>query len=319
MVSNSLVLRFELNQLVLSPSIGEYLLEGWNQIDLVGIIALYVACAAHFLDSPAVLSQVGAIGVLLNSGSILKLLQPLQKDIGTLIKVITMTSKAPEVLGFGLVMLVLIYGFGAAFIVSMPTNDAFYTANATIWPGVLTTSMAVMAQDFKIDDYEVGVPLVMFVLFLYIVIIVMFNVLIAIVSELYTNVMVTADVEVYQRRAEAIIAEEALMSPADLVNKAFFPQFLEVLQVAAGEEKVEQVKVSEVQEDVAQLHATVEEVRTELKDEIGKMTQQMSKLEALVVQVLEQGRKPTPAASGFHSAVGQVMARSRGGGGHGGI
>ena len=265
-----------------------------------------------------VLSQVGAIGVLLNAISFLKLLQPIQKETGTLIKVISSLSSSLEVLGFGSVMLVLIWGFGAAFIVSMPNNDAFYTANATIWPGLLTTTMAVMAQDFDIDDYEGFVPLTMFLLFLYIVIIVMFNVLIAIVSDLYANVMVTADVEVDQRRAEAIISEEALMSEADLSSKAFFPEFLEVLQVAVGEERVEQVKVSQVQADVAQLHATVatvEQTTTELKDGQEKMAAQMTKLEGLVVQLLEQGRKPTPAASGFHSAVGQVVARSRAGSG----
>ena len=51
----------------------------------------------------------------------------------------------------------------------------------------------------------------MFILFLYIVIIVMFNVLIAIVSDLYNDVKLTQDVEVDTRRAEAIINAEAHM------------------------------------------------------------------------------------------------------------
>ena len=65
-VTNSLVVRQEWKQRGLT-SIGEYLQEGWNQIDLAGIIALYTACAAHFLDGHFVLSQIGGAGILLNA------------------------------------------------------------------------------------------------------------------------------------------------------------------------------------------------------------------------------------------------------------
>ena len=42
------------------------------------------------------------------------------RAMGTLIQVLTRTGSSPEVLGFGGVTIVLIWGFGAAFSVSMP-------------------------------------------------------------------------------------------------------------------------------------------------------------------------------------------------------
>jgi hypothetical protein len=314
-VTNSLVVRQEWRQRGLT-SIGDYLQEGWNQIDLAGIITLYAACAAHFLDGHFVLSQIGGAGILLNALSFLKLLQPFSST-GTMIKVLVNTASSPDVLGFVKVMLVLIFGFGMAFAVSMPTNDAFYTTNGTIFPGLLTTTMA-MAQDFDIDQYHGFVPMAMFLLFLYLVIIVMFNVLIAIVSTLFDNVMETADVEVDQQRADAIIDEEALMSDADRSNAEYFPHYIEILQRESGEQNAEHVTSRQVQEDVAEMKAEmkleVAELRAELRLQNEKSAAQNEKMLEMMSTLLAQQPKPSSPANGpskFHSVVGQVMAQSR--------
>jgi hypothetical protein len=292
----------------------EHLSAGWNLCDLAGIIALFVATAAHFTGSTVLLQQIGAVGVLLNAFSLLKLVQPLYKSMGTLIEVLTQTSTSPEVLGFGGVMVVLIWGFGAAFTVSMPHNEAFFTANRTVLPGLLTATMA-MVGDFDVDQYEFGTPFVMFILFLYLVIIVMFNVLIAIVSELYIEVKISEDVEVYRRRAEAIVSAEARMSNTDKQDSAYFPEFLEVLRVEADGESVRHVKISQVQEDVAQLSAKVDQQSAEQSKKIEslgkKMAADVADLKALVAQlVVQQGQaRPVP---GLSSAVGNIMARNRG-------
>ena len=102
----------------------EYLGSGWNIIDVVGIMALYIAAAGHFLRLPFVVQQVGAVGVLANAFSLLQLLQPFPLT-GALIKIITSTITSQEVVGFMSVVAVLIWGFSAAFAVSNPTNEAF--------------------------------------------------------------------------------------------------------------------------------------------------------------------------------------------------
>ena len=75
LLSNSLVLKREIRQLC-SSSAREYLSDPWNMSDLSGIAALYVASAAHFTRQPFLVQQVGALGVLLNSASLLQLLRP---------------------------------------------------------------------------------------------------------------------------------------------------------------------------------------------------------------------------------------------------
>jgi hypothetical protein len=233
--------------------------------------------------------------------------------MGTLIEVLTRTGWHADVLGFAVVMIVLVWGFGAAFSVSMPNNEAFYTANGTVFPGLLTTTMA-MVGDFHVEQFEYGVPLAMFILFLYIVIVVMFNVLIAIVSELYADVKATEDEEVDMRRAEAIISAEARMSNTELCNAEYFPEFLEILRVEFADERVEQVRVGQVQEELAEFRAAVDLQNEKIAADVAEMKMdmkaEMAELKALMVQLLPH-KKPSRAASSFHSGVGQVVAQNR--------
>ena len=162
----------------------------------------------------------------------------------------------------------------------------------------------------------------MFLLFLYLVIIVMFNVLIAIVSTLFDNVMETADVEVDQQRADAIIDEEALMSDADLSNAVYFPHFVEILQKESGDQNAEHVTSRQVQEDVAEMKAEMKlevaelraELRAEMKLQNEEIKLQNEKMFEMMATLLAQQPKPSSPANGpskFHSVVGQVMAQSR--------
>eukprot|EP01045_Picozoa_sp_COSAG04_P018669 COSAG04_NODE_1744_length_5718_cov_22.631073_4_plen_271_part_00 len=169
----------------LQDALGKYFAEVWNCVDLAGIVALYVASAAHFLDADFALVQVGGVGVLLNAWSVLQLLRPFS-NTGPVIKV--MTACTADVAGFMMVMAVMIWGYSVAFAVSMPASAPFvpivhqnasvYGVAAILGRPLLTTTMA-MASDFDVDQYH-HVALAMFLSFLFFVIIVNFNVLIAI-------------------------------------------------------------------------------------------------------------------------------------------
>jgi hypothetical protein len=196
----------------------------------------------------------------------------------------------------------------------MPTNEAFFSMNGTyFWPGVLTTTMA-LAQDFDVDQYHGVASMAMFLLFLYLVIIVMFNVLIAIVSDVYAEVMDTADVDLDTQRAMAIINEERLMSDADKRNLDYFPQFIEVLQKESGNDRVEHVTARQVQEDVVQLAKQMSETDEKMATKVATLEAQNEKLLEMMGSLLGQhdGRQMRAApASKFQSAVGQMVARNR--------
>lgn len=271
----------------------EYFKSGWNVCNFGGIVALYVAVAAHFTDEKFILEQVGAIGVLLNAFSLLELLQPFELT-GALIHVITETTKA--VTGWVLVMLVLIWGFAASFAVSMPTNVAFITTNATVLPGLLTTAMA-MVGDFDVDQYE-HVGLWTFIVFLFLVIIVMFNVLIAIVSEIYDTVMSTTEVDVRIRRAEVIIHEEALLSTADLREVAlmaeqdpsispWFPEYLEVLEVVDSGVIDELSELSQVDSKIEALAERMQVMGKAKDEQVGDLQKAMDEMHSMMAQMLE--------------------------------
>ena len=151
---------------------------------------------------------------------------------------------------------------------------------------MLTTTMA-MVGDFDVGDYDSALGLAMFLVFLFLVIIVMFNVLIALVSELYMQVMETAEVEVRKLRARTIMDAQALMSKAAKRNEAHFPQFLEVLQPhvapppsevgklrAEMESKVESVRVSvesKVESVEINLQSKVQSVESKVDSAVSKM------------------------------------------------
>ena len=262
---------------------------GWNLIDLLGIVALYVAAAAHFGNEPFVLEQVGAVGVLANAFSLLQLLQPFQAT-GTLIKVITSTIQSPDIIGFVGVLCVLIWGFSAAFCVSMPTNTAFFNASSTlVVPGLLTSWFA-MLGDFDVDAYSNNLALVMFLVSQFIVLIVMFNVLIAIVSDIFSEVMETAEVEVRKLRATTIIDAQALMGKAARRNEAHFPHYLEVLQphVATPPSEVSELR-AEIATVESNLQVKVEGVESNLQSKVesveGKVEGVEGKVDAMADDV----------------------------------
>ena len=290
-----------------SEELKKYFTDPWNNIDLAGILALYVAILAHFLDADFVLMQVGGLGVLLNAWSVLQLLRPFSST-GPMIKV--MTASTRDVLGFMLVMSVMIWGYSVAFAVSMPKNKAFLPQNATMSEIVasigrpwLTTTMA-MVGDFDVDEYE-HVALVMFLSFLFFVIIVNFNVLIAIVSERFNVVMETAEVEVRKLRAELMINDEARMSDAERSNAEWFPEYLEVLQVDSADpqtgfrqhedtlsSRLENVAAEEARlATEAKVDATSEK-QDLLAADVGQVAADVAQLKALMTQLVEQTKPP---------------------------
>ena len=105
----------------------------------------------------------------------------------------------------------------------------------------------------------------------------------------------------------------SMAGSTELRNPAYFPEFLEVLRVEIGSEKVEQVKVRQVQEDVAKLSAKVDENMAEQTAHNGKIADDVAELKALMVQLLGQGTAPAAksASSSFQSSVAQVMTQNR--------
>jgi hypothetical protein len=143
-----------------------------------------------------------------------------------------------------------------------------------------------MTGDSDVDQYQ-HIALATFIFFLFLVNIVMFNVLIAIVSEIYDNTMATALVDVRKRQAEVIIQQEGLMSTADLGNADYFPEFLEVLVKTKDGKPVGLVKEEVTSETIA---GEMTELKASQQKLGAKMATEISELKSMMAQLIEQTR-----------------------------
>jgi hypothetical protein len=201
---------------------------------VAGILALYGAAVAHLIDSQVLLQHVGSLGVLLNGFSFLQLLTPFEST-GPLIK--TVIEILNDISGYVKVLVVLLWTFSVSFAVAMPKNDAFVDSSTGPLVGMLTSFEAIVGS-FHMSDFQNSESTAFFLLYLFGMVVIMLNLLIAIMADSYEKVKESEVVEARKLRAETIIDEEALMSDADLANPGYFPRFLQVLRATEGQDEV---------------------------------------------------------------------------------
>ena len=179
-------------------ALGAYLSSGWNLIDIAGIVALYGASAAHFANSELLLQRVGSLGVLLNAFSLLKLLTPFEAT-GPLIK--TVIEILIDIKGYIIILVLLLWGFSVSFAVAMPSNDAFFDGTAGPLVGLLTSFKAIVGS-FHMSDFRTVEVTAFFLVYLFGMMGIMLNLLIAIMADSYEKVKELEIVEARKLRAQ---------------------------------------------------------------------------------------------------------------------
>ena len=281
LLTNSLVLRREVNQIWMNSvhsdgccsAVWRHLVNGWNLCDLTGVMAVYCACASYlgFLGDQSTVETIGSIAVLLNAFSILPLLLPF-RTTGLLVQTMIGMANDDDIRGYMIVTSVLLYGFSMAFCVSMP--DEFGPAT-----GILS-SFEAMIGAFHLSNYNGNAEtLTFFLVFSFVMVIVMLNLLIAVMSDVYTDSKDHIQSLLPLQRVQLIVDCEARMSDADRRNAAYFPEFLQVLR------PVENV------EDAADEWAGVSGQVSAVRDEVGAVKresrQMMQKVDALAAEMKE--------------------------------
>lgn len=188
---------------------GEYgRASGWNMLDIAGVAALYTSVSAHTAGLNSVLAYSGALGVLFNFLSILQLLRPYEVT-GPVIKMTTTILLNGDIKGFLCVSLLLLVGFSAAFTVCMPESQFFGFNGQHGGPayGFLVV-FQFMLGTFELDNYTHPVAIMMFVLFAFVMVLVLLNLLIAMMNDCYNDVKQQSLKEVEKLRAETIMSLE---------------------------------------------------------------------------------------------------------------
>ena len=189
---------------------------------------------------------------------------------GPLIKILT--EIIYELRHFLVVIAVLLTGFSCAFAVSMPDNAAFNDGSqdgmGLLSSGVLTSYVAMLGA-FEVSDYTNPESTVFFVVFLFLIVVIMLNLLIALMADTFERVMESWVFESRKMRVETIIEQELLMNDSD--NADCFPAFLQVLRPV---------------EDVADEWAGVSGQVSAVREEVGAVKRQvMQKVDALAVEM----------------------------------
>lgn len=163
--TNSTMLYHEVRQMRLD-GFPVYLSDGWNLCDLSGIVALYTACVAHWLNHASMVESVGSVGLLFNCFSVLPLLMPFRMT-GLLVRTFVGMMSNPDINGFFVVSAIMVWGFAMAFAVSMPKSEALFgDAGGGPLVSVLTAFEAMLGA-FHLSNYQ-GQTLAYFLLFLFV-------------------------------------------------------------------------------------------------------------------------------------------------------
>ena len=124
----------------------------------------------------------------------------------------------------------LVLEFSVSFAVSMPNNEAFHDGATGPLVGLLTSFQAVLGS-FHMSDYDTNAETqTFFVIFLFSMVIVMLNLLIAIMTDTFERVKETEELQSRRLKAETIITETMQMTEDGKRNKDYFPSYLQVLQ-----------------------------------------------------------------------------------------
>ena len=191
-----------------------------------------------------------------------------------------------DIRGFVVVVIVLLWAFTSAFTVATAGQDnaAFPEASR----GFVTVFTAALGS-FTTAHYDSETStLGGFFVFLFLVVIVMLNLLIAIMSDSYERVMEANVVEGRKLRIQTILDEEALMSSAEWDNPSYFPPYLQVLRAVDPPERAwsglsSRPQLDHLGESMAALDSRVHERLGQLEERLeGKVLARLESLEALL-------------------------------------
>lgn len=197
---------------------------------------------------------------------------------------------------FMALQVVLMLGFGAAFAVVFsnqlpcdPENDfcKFNEAYDTIVLSLLSV-FGLLLGDISVLDYfnspNPALSVFLMIVYEFLVSIVLFNMLIALMADTFVNVKEKEELEFLRGRARIICSQEETMQKKQLVSTAIFPRYLHTLELKGDEEFMSalssiqgqanetRVQLHKIQDSMQENHAKmVKELKRESKSLMGEL------------------------------------------------
>jgi hypothetical protein len=154
----------------------------------------------------------------------------------------------------------------------MPDNATFDNGEqygvGLLTSGVLTSYLAMLGA-FDIADYTNAESTSFFAIFLFLIVVIMLNLLIAIMSDVFERVIESWQFEGRKMQIETIIEQELLLN--DSQNAEYFPEYLQVLR-----------PVEEVSDEWAGVSGQISTSRDEVKQEVARVQHKVDAVEQKV-------------------------------------
>ena len=208
----------------------------------------------------------------------MRLLRPFEMT-GPLIK--TVTEILYDIRGYIQILGVLLFGYSVSFAVAMPTNPAFMDSTTGPLVGLLTSFKAIVGT-FRMTDFWNAESTAFFLVYLFGMVVIMLNLLIAIMGDSYEKVKESERVEALRERAQIIVEAERTHPRRHKYHK-----YMHFVEVADSSEPAPQ-EWEGVTGRMKQLLGEVKaEVKAEIKAEVADIKAQGEKLEAGMREIKE--------------------------------
>ena len=249
--------RHETGQLLRASSFNAHVKDFWNSLDVISLFSIFAAYSLRALEW-----IFGAVGFLQGDGkttfywsttlmavalpvTYLNTLYYMQgfDESGGLVRMII--GIIQNVRYFVMILSVCMMGFAAGFFILFEGQDGHDGDMSYRSPAMsLLYSYEIMLAGFTLSDIDGSsnavVTSILFIAFTLFINIVMLNLLIAIMGDIFDRIQENAKAEFIFARAQIILEFEAVLSKSDRANTAWFPTWLQVLVPTLENDEVDE-------------------------------------------------------------------------------
>ncbi|GMH58532.1 hypothetical protein TrST_g1037 [Triparma strigata] len=267
----------------------------WNFVDFISLGSIVVAYILRFSGVDDWATVCFALALPLSYLNTLYYMQGFEGS-GQLVRMILGIIRG--IGSFMLILVVCMIGFAFGFYILYEAGPGEYASAGgsgsgegdvvdgpygmdTPWMAMFSGFLLLLG-DFNVEEFNAsvnfGTTLLLFVVFMFFINIVMLNLLIAIMGDIFDNIQENANSEFLFARAEIIIEIENMLSPKELENEEWFPIWLQVLVPTQSDE--DNGSSDAWQGKMRALRKTMADVQAGLGSEISELKSKLQESDA---------------------------------------
>ncbi|GMI01602.1 hypothetical protein TrVE_jg9814 [Triparma verrucosa] len=295
-----------------SEGILDHIKDRWNALDCISLFSIFAAyglrMAEGLLGSARIIQGDGlesytmstiatSIALPFAYLNTLYYMQGFDRSSGELVRMIIGIIRG--VRGFIFILGICLLGFAAGFFVLFEQNSNFNDISHDSPALSLLYSWQVMLNGFTVNEVDGSanyfVTALLFMFFTYFINIVMLNLLIAIMGDIFDRIQENAKAEFMFARANIILEFEALVSDSHKRNEEWFPTWLQVLVPTLENEEIEASnwtgRVRSIKKSISSVREEIWEENQQLKKWLEASERKRTKETQRLVKRLDQSEK----------------------------